>query len=187
MTGWLFDLVERRRLSLVIYVLFLIAGLIALVAILTSISNYTRSVLGRQGLAFEFAEIRIIEGDDPVADLEFRLHNEGTLPIWIESYEFGLYANGERIGGSSSTYRGAGANVDEREYLPDRTIQQNLPAGEQLDVPFTLHIYPSQMEKVREARQDGAVTWLVEAGFLIRLPTAHSNETVGFEDIIEEK
>jgi hypothetical protein len=184
MAWWLEDQIQRRQISPTIYVLLLIAGLLALFATIISVSNYTRSVKAFERLAFEFTEIQVAGGDDPTAELGFRFLNQSSMPIWLESYEFSLYADGERIGSSSSTYRGAGAN--DGEHLSDRSVRRELAAGESLDLEFTLHIYPPQMETITRARQDGALTWSVTAGFLIRLPTAQAIESVGFAATREE-
>ena len=177
----------QRYLPAAIYTLLLLMGLLALAATILSITNYQRSMESVGGLSLEFTKLQIIDDDNPRAQLQFKLYNHAPMSVGIERYSFTLYANGERIGGSASTYRGTDPNVDQKEYEEATTIEQVISPDGHLDLDFTLYIYPAQMEIVREAQRAGPITWTVNAGFHVKSLYSRSIESIGLQATLEQE
>ena len=180
------DTESGRRLPTIVYTLLLLVGLLALGATALSISNYTRSVEGVSGLLLEIADLKVIDDGNPRVQLHFRLHNRAPMLWGIERYNFTLYANGERVGGSSSTYRGTDPTVSQGEYAEATTIEQVLPADEHIDLDFKLYVYYIQMDIVRRALADGPISWSVDAGFHVKSPYSRVIEPIGLDATFEE-
>jgi len=180
------DTESGRRLPTIVYTLLMLMGLFALGATALSISNYMRSVEGVSGLFLEITDLQVIDDDNPRVQLSFKLHNRAPMPWAIERYNFTLYANGERVGGSSSTYRGTDPTVNQRAYIEATTIEQVLPADEHIDLDFELYVYYIQMDIVRRALADGPISWSVDAGFHVKSPYSRVVESIGLDATFEE-
>ncbi len=169
------------------YILLILMALAATFALGTDVSNYIRSVKGARGLNLEITDLQVIDDENPRAHIRFRVQNGSPLEIEIERYRFELFLNGERISGSFSMYLGTdpdGVDVDAR--WESLSINQILTPGQGLDLEFTMYIYPTQMEIVRQAQRAGSMTWRASAEFTTMLPYSREENFIklraGFEE-----
>ena len=169
------------------YVLLILMGLVAALVLGTDVSNYIRSVKGARGLNLEITGLQVIDDDNPRAYIRFRVQNDSPLDIDIDRYRFELFLNGERISGSFSMYLGTDPDaVDVDARWESLNINQILSPGQGLDLEFTLYIYPTQMEIVRQAQRSGSMSWLASAKFTTMLPYSRQENLLelraGFEE-----
>jgi hypothetical protein len=153
-------------------------GLIALIGIGLSVSNYVGSVRSGQGLRLKIASLRVVDDHNPRAVIGFRIHNHSPLPVEIENYSFTLYLNGELIGTNTMSYRGTDPGVDAAVYSRASMVNRVLLGGEYLDLGFTLYIYSAQMDSVRRAKLSGPMVWSTNAAFRVLLPHTREERSV---------
>ena len=169
------------------YILLILMGLVAALVLGRDVSNYIRSVKGARGLNLEITGLQVIDDDNPRAHIRFRVQNDSPLEIEIERYRFELFLNGERVSGSYSMYLGADPDaVDVDARRASANISQVLTPGQGLDLDFTLYIYPTQMEIVRQAQRAGSMSWRASAKFTTMLPYSRQENEIelraGFEE-----
>lgn len=174
------------RVSVAVSLLLILVGVAAVAGIVLNISNYGRSLESAGGLDLEFNEIVVSDDGNPRARLLFLLSNHSPIPLGIEQYGFTLYANGQRIGSSGSSYRGTAPDPNDTSTRDATFIRQVIPPDDHLDIEFTLYIYSTQMEIVRDAQREGPIAWSVTAGFQTRSSYSSRIETVGLDATHEE-
>ena len=176
----------RSLVSRTAQAILLLMGLIALVAIVASGSNYVHSIKSMGGLRLEITSLQLIDDDNPRAVICFRLHNPSPLAVKIERYDFFLYLNGERMGSSLSTYMGTDPNINRAAYKKALHIGQVLAPYQQLDLEFTLYIYSAQMEIFRRAQHSDSMSWSTDVTFHVIPPYAHEEDSVRLSASFEE-
>lgn len=161
-------------MSRVAHTSLIVLGLVALVASWQAVSNYVGSLESVRALELELTEVRRVDTDNAQLLVQFRIHNRSELPVRLNSYFFDLYLDGNRIGGSSSTWRDNDSDVDSSLYSRASTIEQTLAPDERLDMEFLLHVF--ELENVVGAFQESSepLNWSVKAGF--RLIHPHSQD-----------
>ena len=154
--------------------LLYVLGLTALAATWQAVSNYVGSLESVRGLELELTEVRRVDSDSAQLVVRFRLHNRSELPVQLNSYFFDLYLDGNRIGGSSSTWRDDIPDIDRSLYTRASTIEQTLAPYERLDMEFLLHVF--DLENFLGGSQENSEppNWSVKAGF--RLIHPHSQD-----------
>jgi LEA14-like dessication related protein len=173
-------------LSRVAYTLLLALGLIALIASWRAVSNYVSSVKSVSALELEITDVRRADDDNARLILHFRLHNRSSLPIRLNSYFFELFLNGERIGGSNSSYHGDDSDVDQSLYTRARTIRQTLAPNGRLDIEFPLYVF--ELDQNMAALQEGSEppTWSVEAGLRLIHPYGRDERLLRLRAALQE-
>lgn len=155
------------------HILLAILGLTALAASWHAVSNYVGSLESVRSLELELTQVRRDLDDNARLFVYFRIHNRSQLPVRLNSYFFDILLNGERIGGSGSTWRQADPNIDLSLYARASTIENTLAPFESLDLEFPLHIF--QLDEILANAQGPAgptesLDWAVEAGFRLIHP-----------------
>lgn len=186
MTRRLLNLTGRFHVVYAAYALLIVIALAAAGATVLTISNYVRAARMIEGLDLELMDLRLVEGESPVAETRLRLHNRSAASAAVESYEFTLRANGEQIGGSYSVLSHDDPIADANGARAARIIDQELPPGGYLDLVSSVRIFRIEMRIVEAARREGPITWTAHAVFLIRLPFSRSEETVGLMAVFGE-
>lgn len=178
---------SRSRLPVIAHALLLLLGVMALVFTSVSVSNYVTSAQSRHELQLEMTDLQIIDDDDPRAIIHQKLRNLSPLPMQVERYSFFLYLNDEFVGTSYSVYVGTDPDRDPLFYREGRTIQQTLDPQSNLDLDFTLFIYPVQMDVIRQAQDSGGtMTWSIRSDFRVYLPYTHDDNMVRLYATLEE-
>jgi len=169
------------------YVALLLMALAAAAILAMDVSNYIRSVKSARDLTLAITDLQIIDDDDPRALIHFRVRNNSSLDVEIERYLFTLHLRGERVGGSYSTYLGTDPSVDPKAHREATNVDQTLAPGQSLDLAYTLYIYPTHMERVRQIQRSGPVTWQVSAEFTTLLPHSRVENLVRLRAEFEEE
>jgi len=169
------------------YVLLILMGMAAALMLGRDVFNYIRAVKGARGLNLAITDLQIVDDENPRAHVRLRVQNESPLELDIRRYRFELFLNGERISGSYSTYLGTDPDaVDTVARRESTNIEQVLAPDQGLDLEFTLYIYPTQMEIVRQARRSGPMFWRASAEFTTMLPYSRQESEIelraGFEE-----
>ena len=175
-----------KRVQRFAYIVLLLMALAASLALGADVSNYIRSIKGARGLSLEITSLQVIDDDNPRALIRFRVRNDSPLEIEIERYSFELYLNGERVSGSYSTYLGTDPSVDPDAHREAANINQVLVPDKSLDLEFTMYIYPTQMEIVRQAQRSGPMSWYASVGFTTFLPHSHKENLIRLGARFEE-
>ncbi len=169
------------------YVLLILLGLVAALILGRDVFNYVRSTKGARGLNLEITDLQLIDDENPRAHVRFRVQNDSPLEIDIDRYRFEFFLNGERISGSFSMYLGTdpdGVDLDAR--WESLSINQVLSPGQGFDLEFTMYIYPTQLEIVRQAQRAGSMSWRASAEFTTMLPYSREENFIelraGFEE-----
>ncbi len=167
--------------------LLFLLGLTALTATWQAVSNYVGSVETVRSLELELAEVSRAGTDRAQLDVRFRLHNRSELPVRLNSYFFDLYLNGNRIGGSSSTWRDNDPDADQSLYSRASTIDQTLAPHESLDMGFPLYIF--ELEQILAASRNRAehLDWSVEVGLRLVHPHAHDERLLRMQATLQER
>ena len=145
-------------------------------------SNYVGSLETVRSLELELTEVRRAGTDSAQLDVRFRLHNRSELPVHLNSYFFDLYLNGNRIGGSSSTWRDNDPDADQSLYSRASTIEQTLAPQESLDMGFPLYIF--ELEQIMAASKGSG--WSVEVGLRLIHPYAHDERLLRMQATLQE-
>ncbi len=173
-------------LSRVAYTLLLALGLIALIASWRAVSNYVSSLNSVSALELEITDVRRADDDNARLNLQFRLHNRSSLPIRLNSYFFELFLNGERIGGSNSTYQGDGSDVDQSLYTRARTIEQTLAPNGWLDIEFPLYVFELDQNMAALQERSEPPTWSVETGLRLIHPYGRDERLLRLRAALQE-
>ena len=177
---------SQARVSRIAYAILLVMGLVALVAIGASASNYMGSARTARGLRLEITNLQVIDDDNPRAVIHFKLHNRSPLEVGIERYNATIYLNGELVATSMSLYTGTDPTVSPSVYRKAVTIDQVLGADQDLDLELVLYIYAAQIETVRQAQRSGTMSWSTRANFRLILPYAREEDWVELSATFEE-
>jgi hypothetical protein len=175
-----------KRVQRFAHIVLLLMALVALFALGTDVSNYIHSIKSARGLSLEITSLQVIDDDNPRALIRFRVRNDSPLEIKIERYDFELYLNGERVGSSYSTYLGTDPNVDPEAHREATNINQILAPGRNLNLEFTIYIYSTQMEGVRQAQRSGSMSWYASARFTTILPYSREENLIKLRARFEE-
>ncbi len=167
----------------VAHTIIIVLGLTALAASWQAVSNYVGSLETVRSLELELTEVRRAGTDSAQLDVRFRLHNRSELPVHLNSYFFDLYLNGNRIGGSSSTWRDNDPDADQSLYSRASTIEQTLAPHESLDMGFPLYIF--ELERIMAASK-GSSGWSVEVGLRLIHPYAHDERLLRMQATLHE-
>ena len=113
---------SQVRVRRIAYAILLAMGLVALVGIGATASNYMDSVRTARGLRLEITHLQVIDDDNPRVEIHFKLHNRSPLEVGIERYNATVYLNGELVGTSMSLYTGTDPSVSPAVYRTATTI-----------------------------------------------------------------
>ncbi|MDE0633446.1 MAG: hypothetical protein OXH73_18205 [Caldilineaceae bacterium] len=149
-------------------------------------SNYVGSLESVRGLELELTEVRRLDSESAQLVVRFRLHNRSELPVQLNSYFFDLYLDGNRIGGSSSTWRDDIPDIDRSLYSRASTIEQTLAPDERLDMEFLLHVF--ELENLVGAYQESSepLSWSVKAGFRLIHPHSQDERLLRLQATLQE-
>lgn len=175
-----------NRVQRFAYIALLLMALAASLALGMDVSNYIRSVEGARGLSLEITDLQVIDDDNPRILIRFRVRNDSPLEIAVERYRFELYLSEERISGSYSTYLGTEPGVDPKTHREATNINQVLTPGQNLDLKFTMYIYPTHMEIVRQAQRSGSMSWYTSGEFTTVLPHSRKENLIRLHARFEE-
>ena len=164
------------------HTIIIVLGLVAFAASWQAVSNYVGSLETVRSLELELTEVRRADTDSAQLDVRFRLHNRSELPVHLNSYFFDLYLNGNRIGGSSSTWRDNDPDADQSLYSRASTIEQTLAPQESLDMGFPLYIF--ELEQIMAASKGSG--WSVEVGLRLIHPYAHDERLLRMQATLQE-
>ncbi len=161
-------------------------GIAALFALAVDVSNYIRSFESASGLDLDIIGLEMIDDDNPRALVRFRLQNNSALEIGIERYLFELYLNRQRVGSSYSQYLGTDPSIDAKAHRETAMIDQVLNPGQDIVLEFTVYIYDTQMDIVRQAQSNDSLSWQVSAEFVTALPYAREQNLITLDAEYEE-
>ena len=184
----MYERIAERSVALprLAYLLLLFLGMIAWLAGWRDVSHYVSSLRSVSNLALEMREIQWIDDDNPRVILQFRLYNRSPLAIPLMSYFFELYLNGERVGGSNSSYLGTDPDVDPSLYSQASMIEQTLAPQQHLDLVFPLYIYGFDQSSPGHQERAESLTWSVQAGFRLLHPYARKESLVWLQARLQE-
>jgi hypothetical protein len=169
------------------YILLILMGMAAALMLGRDVFNYIRAVKGARGLNLAIIDLQVIDDENPRAHVRLRVQNESPLDMDIRRYRFELFLNGERISGSYSTYLGTDPDaVDTVARRESTNIEQVLAPDQGLDLEFTLYIYSTQMEIVRQAQRVGSMSWYASARFTTMLPYSREESEIRLRADFEE-
>lgn len=169
---------STKRVRSVANILLLLMGFAAIAALSTDVYNYMSSIRSVRGLKLDIVNLKVLDDDNPRALIRFNVYNHSPLEIELESYYFDLYFEGTLIGGSQYMYRGTKPDADPGEYIKAQTINRVLGHGQTLTLAFTLYIYKTKMEIVRNTQPTRSVSWQVKADFTVFLPNSRNKSHV---------
>ena len=167
-----------KRVQNIAYILLLLIGLAAIVTLRTDVSNYLSSVRSVRGLRLNIVDLKVVDDDNPRALIRFNVLNQSPLEIELENYHFDLFFEGTLIGGSHHMYRGTNPDADPGEYIKARTINRVLGPDQTLALEFTLYIYKTKMEIVRNTQPARSMSWQVKTDFTVFLPNSRKKSHV---------
>lgn len=179
-------MIKLPTVSRVAHTFLIVLGLVALAASWQAVSNYVGSLQSVRGLELELTEVRRVGTDNARLLILFRIHNRSELPVRLNSYFFDLYLNGNRIGGSSSTWRDDDPDIDRSLYSRASTIERILAPNERLDMDFLLHVF--ELEDLVGARRESSVplNWSVKAGFRLIHPHSQDERLLRLQATLQE-
>ncbi len=175
-------------MSRIAHILLAVLGLAALAASSQAVSNYVSSLESVRSLELELTQVRRDRDDNARLYIHFRIHNRSQLPVRLNSYFFDILLNGDRIGGSGSTWRQDDPNIDLSLYARASTIEHTLPPFESLDLEFPLHIF--QLDQILAGAQEAALpakplNWSAEAGFRLIHPHTRDERLLRLQAALE--
>jgi hypothetical protein len=175
-----------ERVQRVVWVLLILMALLAACALAIDVSDYVQAIDSAQGLSLSLLSVQVIDDDNPRALVLFRVQNDGPLEVELVRYAFELGHNGARVGSSYSTYLGTDDSIDAAGHRAAANIDRVLAPGRHLDLEYTVFVYASDMEGIRQAKATGGSLWQAEAEFVTVLPYSRQEFRVRLGAGLEE-
>jgi hypothetical protein len=176
---------RRSRLPAIAHAIVLVLGLTALIMLLWSLSVYLSSIESGEKLRLELVDLELMEDANPRAVLHLRLYNESPLTLNVQWYTCRLLLNDKWISSSDSIYRGSDPSFDTAAYARTFVLDDTLEPDQQLDLEFTVYIYPAQMDIVRQMQSADVRSWSAESVFWVLFAFTRDRQMVPLTATLE--
>lgn len=179
-------MVTAERVQRGAWVLLILLALVAACALSIDVSNYVQAIDSAHGLSSAILSVQVVDDDNPRALVRFRVQNDGPLEVELVRYAFELGHNGARVGSSYSTYLGTDDTIDAASHRAAANIGKVLAPGRHLDLEYTVFVYASDMEGVRQTQATSGSLWQADAEFVTVLPYSRQETRVRLRATLEE-
>jgi len=179
-------MVTAERVRRGAWLLLILMALLAVCVLGIDVSNYVRAIDSAHGLSLSILAVKVIDDDNPRALVRFRVQNDAPLEVELVRYAFELAHNGERVGSSYSTYLGTDDSIDAAGHRAAANIDRVLAPGRYLDLEFTVFVYSTEMESIRQAQTTSSSKWQADAEFITGLPYSRQETPIRLHAGLEE-
>jgi len=169
---------NRVRPAQAAYILLLVAGVLAGIALVVSASRYVRSTRAVAGFDVAVTEFRLFDDDDSRAELTLRLSNASTVPIAVERFTVTLTLNGKQVGSTQNALAGSRSPADVDAYEEQTRVGRNIEPDSPWGGQIVIYLDTAAMEAIRAQRSAGASAWSAETGVFIALPFSRQREHI---------
>jgi len=168
------------------FIVLLVAGLAAAGGLVFIIIAYVGSVQTAGNLEAAVTGFRLIEDDNPRAEMTLTISSDSLIPLRAEKCMVELEHGDRYIATSQSGYVGTDPNTAKHIYEQQTAIAQDLSAGRRWDTQLTLYIQSREMEIARLQRAAGVQDWYAQVTVLIVMPYSQRREFVTRRVAIQE-